>query len=156
MWDRTVDGEDEAHTWEEAQGGGRRRHQGAHVFCRTRVFCRAPANRNAQVASAYFYTVKLAPRLRLWMSNKQRAETLNAYRAYAETAPKMGSFFGSLLYKQLRAKGLFRGHQDLAMFLTTDAVKVFKSRQEFKCQPIATVGDPHSRTQRRRARRSPS
>ena len=89
------------------------------------------------------------------MSDKQRSETLKGYRAFAETAtaetanaPKMESFFGSLLFKQLRAKGLFGGHQDLAMFLTTDAVKVFKSRQEFKCQPIAAVSrlSPSMRT----------
>ena len=74
------------------------------------------------------------------MSNKQRAETLNGYRAHAETSPKIESFFGGNLYKHLRqGKGLFRGHQDLALFLTTDAVKVFKSRKEFKCQPIAAV-----------------
>ena len=79
------------------------------------------------------------------MSDKRRAETLTAYRAYAEHAAadpsaKIESFFGGELYKQLRERsGLFQGHQDLALFLTTDAVKVFKSRIEFKCQPIAAV-----------------
>ena len=73
------------------------------------------------------------------MSNKGRSETLKGYRAEAETSTSNCSFFSSKLFKKLQARGLFSGHQDLALFLTTDAVKVFKSRQEFKCQPIAAV-----------------
>ena len=77
------------------------------------------------------------------MSDKRRAETVSGYRAHAEftATGKIESFFGGELFKQLKARGLFQGQRDLAMFLTTDAVKVFKSRQEFKCQPIAAVSD---------------
>ena len=114
-----------------------------------------------RVATAYFHTIKLEPRLRLWMSNKGRAETMKSYRRYAEnsslyTNSRNVSFFGGKLFQKLKRRGLFDNDADLALFLTTDAMKVFKSRKEYKCQPIATVGDPRSRTQRRRARRSPS
>ena len=73
------------------------------------------------------------------MSDAKRVEAMKGYRAHAEASPKVESFFGGQLYQQLQASGLFQGHHELALFLTTDAVKVFKSRKEFKCQPIAAV-----------------
>ena len=79
------------------------------------------------------------------MSDKQRSEKLKGYRAYGENSEssRLDSFFGGKLFKELKETWrLFKGEQDLAMFLTTDAVKVFKSRKEFKCQPIAAVSLP--------------
>lgn len=84
----------------------------------------------------------MTPRLQLWMSLRERVNTLKGYRQYAESSDKIDSFFAGEHFKKLKAEGLFAKDRDLAMFLSTDAVKVFKSRKEFKVQPIAAVGFP--------------
>ena len=60
------------------------------------------------------------------------------YRFHAETAPDYVDFWSGALFRELK-DGLFPNLSDLAMFLSTRGVKVFKSRKPVYTQQITLV-----------------
>ncbi|KAI5814061.1 hypothetical protein BZA77DRAFT_220346, partial [Pyronema omphalodes] len=82
--------------------------------------------------ATYSY-IPITRRLQLWWSNKQRARKLIEYRLLAEKNRERGirvDFWSGDLYQDLKhRKNLFSQDTDLAFAISTDGVKVFKSRR---------------------------
>jgi hypothetical protein len=98
---------------------------------------------SAKEAFAQHVYIPVAHRLRLWWSNAVKAETMIHYRNLAVDDP-FSDFWSGGLYKDLRTQNtsggsFFSRDTDVAFFLSTDGVKVFKSRRAFYIWPILLV-----------------
>ena len=87
--------------------------------------------------------IPLVHRLRLQYSDPDQARKLTAYRAEVDTRTQstgvLEDFWGSKLDIRLREMGLFQNDTDLGFYLSTDGIKVYKSRVEFHNWPILLV-----------------
>jgi hypothetical protein len=86
--------------------------------------------------------IPVARRLQLWWSNSNRAQKMIEYRKLAEQdriSGKRSDFWSGDLFQDLKAKGLFRKETDMAFVLSSDGVKVFKSRRAFYVWPLILV-----------------
>lgn len=87
--------------------------------------------------------IPLIPRLRLQYADPQRAQTFTEYRAQAESVPFgtiTSDFWNSRLFRSLKIKkGLFSQPTDIAFFMSTDGVRVFKTRSNFVVWPIIFI-----------------
>ena len=97
----------------------------------------------------------LSHRMRLWWSNRSRVETMIRYRNVAVLDRAEGlvsDFWTGTLYSDLRTRRpdgqhehelpMFHQDTDIGFFLSTDGVKVFKSRRAFYIWPLLLVGYP--------------
>lgn len=98
---------------------------------------------DSQVPQERHVIFPVTHRLRLWFSDPKRALTLIAYRRHAEALgeprgaeARLVDFWNGLLFRQLKAKGLFSQPTDVAFFFSTDGMKVFKTRKPFYTQPM--------------------
>jgi hypothetical protein len=81
----------------------------------------------------------ITERLRLWWGNISRATQMVKYRKKAETDRTIGErtdFWSGDLFQDLKSKDLFGADTDIALTLSTDGVKVFKSRRAFNIWPL--------------------
>ena len=81
-------------------------------------------------------------RLRIWWQNTHRAKKMIDYRKTAEldhSRNLRSDFWSGKLFQDLKKKGLFASETDLAFALSSDGVKVFKSRRAFYIWPLILV-----------------
>jgi hypothetical protein len=81
----------------------------------------------------------ITERLPLWWGNISRATQMVNYRRKAEsdrTIGKRTDFWSGDLFQDLKSKDLFGADTDIALTLSTDGVKVFKSRRAFNIWPL--------------------
>ena len=87
--------------------------------------------------------ISLVHCLHLQYSDPDQARKLKAYRAEVDTRTQstgvLEDFWGSKLDIRLREIGLFQNDTDLGFYLSTDGIKVYKSRVEFHNWPILLV-----------------
>lgn len=92
-------------------------------------------------------------RLRLWFSKKHRARKMSTYRKGVEAdKDHLMDFWSGDLCKDLKKKGILGNETDLAFALSTDGVKVFKSRRDFHIWPLILINlnlPPQERYKRR-------
>ncbi|KAI5836758.1 hypothetical protein DFP73DRAFT_488317 [Morchella snyderi] len=86
--------------------------------------------------------IPVAYRLSLLYSNADQAYKMTSYRYTAERDRQRGlrsDYWSSDLFYDMQKKGLFREDTDLGLMISTDGVKVFKSRRSFNIWPIILV-----------------
>src|SRR5204863_139186 len=87
--------------------------------------------------------IPLIHRLRLQYSDPDQARKLTEYRSEVSERTRrtrvLEDFWGSKLDIQLQEMGLFQANTDLGFYLSTDGIKVHKSRVEFHNWPILLV-----------------
>jgi hypothetical protein len=104
-------------------------------------------------AYAQHVYIPVTHRLQLWWSDKRRAETMIRYRNSAvmdRHDEKFSDFWSGRLCNELQSRKFSDASQepmlakdtDVAFFLSTDGVKVFKSRRAFYMWPILLVCIP--------------
>ncbi|KAI5850569.1 hypothetical protein DFP73DRAFT_524296 [Morchella snyderi] len=105
-----------------------------------------PSRKNDASANKVPYAthsiISVTHRAKLWYSDPERAGMMARYRYYAEQERSQGlrtDFWSSDLFQDLRQKGLFEADTDLGFMLSTDGVKVFKSRRSFNIWPLLLV-----------------
>lgn len=89
--------------------------------------------------------IPLAHRLSLMYANDVLAGRMISYRRAAEQDRQRGirsDYWSSDHFQDMKAKGFFAADTDLAFMLSTDGVKVFKSRRSFSIWPILLVLSP--------------
>lgn len=87
--------------------------------------------------------IPVTHRIRLWFSSVQRAAAMTSYRFEAEKNCDKGlcsDFWSSDLFQELKGKHLFQSDTDIGFMMSTDGVKVFKSRRSFSIWPLLLVG----------------
>lgn len=97
--------------------------------------------------------IPLIPRLRLQYADPNRARMFTTYRQSAETANSSANlttdFWNSRLFRsQKQKKNLYQNPTDLAFFMSTDGVRVFKTRTNYIIWPIILINlnlPPHER-----------
>jgi hypothetical protein len=86
--------------------------------------------------------IPVAHRLSLLYSNADQAYKMTSYRYAAERDRQRGlrsDYWSSDLFQDMQKKGLFKEDTDLGLMISTDGVKVFKSRRSFNIWPILLV-----------------
>jgi hypothetical protein len=86
--------------------------------------------------------IPITHRLKLLYANKDRAREMMDYRQRVQEEQEAGlrsDFWTGQLYRDLRTKQLFTDMTDIALALSTDGVKVFKTRSAFYIWPIMLV-----------------
>jgi hypothetical protein len=108
--------------------------------------CKHPRYRNGSggklVPYAQHSYIPVAHRLRLMYSDKERAREMMEYTYQCEQDREnniRSDFWTGELFRDLQAKGLFSLRTDVALALSSDGVKVFKTRSAFYIWPIMLV-----------------
>jgi hypothetical protein len=108
--------------------------------------CKHPRYRNGSggklVPYAQHSYIPVAHRLRLMYSDKERAREMveHPYQCGQDRENNIRSdFWTGELFQDLQAKGLFSLRTDVAFALSSDGVKVFKTRSAFYIWPIMLV-----------------
>jgi hypothetical protein len=84
----------------------------------------------------------ISSRLQLWWNNCQRAKQMIEYqkKAVSDRVHDIRSdFWSGDLFADMKSKGLFQTETDMAFIMSSDGVKVFKSRHTFCIWPIILV-----------------
>jgi hypothetical protein len=108
--------------------------------------CKHPRYRNGSggklVPYAQHSYIPVAHRLRLMYSDKERAREMMEYPYQCGQDREnniRSDFWTGELFRDLQAKGLFSLRTDVALALSSDGVKVFKTRSSFYIWPIMLV-----------------
>jgi hypothetical protein len=121
-----------------------------HPRWKTITNLRSKKGTERRVPHAQHIYIPLAHRIRLWWSNSKRAQKMIHYRTMAVQGGengKLSDFWTGTLIKDLKKTDEQRGERvpmfsqdtDLAFFLSTDGVKVFKSRRAFHIWPLLLI-----------------
>jgi hypothetical protein len=113
-----------------------------HPRWKTTTNLRSKKGTEQRVLYAQHIYIPLTHRIRLWWSNSKRAQKMIQYRIMTKQGGedgKLADFWTGKLIEDLKKKDEQRGEKvpmfsqdtDLAFFLSTDGVKVFKSRRAF-------------------------
>ena len=103
---------------------------------------RYKSGRGTKLPYAQYGNIPIAHRLKLMYADKRRSREMMEYRIRtkddAEEKIRSDSWTGAL-YKDLKELGLFSEDTDIALTLSTDGVKVFKTRSTFNIWPLMLV-----------------
>ena len=94
------------------------------------------------IPNAQHSYIPVTHRLKLRWADKQTAREMLAYKSLCKSNLEKGirsDFWTGQFYVDQKARGLYQDDTDMAFMLTTDGVKVFKTRDDFTIWPIMLV-----------------
>lgn len=112
------------------------------MYCQRPRWMASGLREGKKIPYATHSYIPVTHRLALMFSNPSTAESLVSYRYSAEQDRGRGvrsDFWSSDLFDTLKQKGLFQQDTDVAFMMSTDGVRVFKSRKAFNIWPILLV-----------------
>lgn len=86
--------------------------------------------------------IPVTHRVRLWYTDARKAAMMTNYRFQAEKDREKdlrSDYWSGDLFEDMKKKGLFDLDTDIGFMLSTDGVKVFKSRRSFSIWPLLLV-----------------